>query len=40
MIFTSLGSNLGAEHRRISQAEATQEDDTYAWLERKVVCLN
>jgi hypothetical protein len=39
MIFTSLGSILGADHTEISQAAATQEDDTYAWLERKVVCL-
>jgi hypothetical protein len=38
MIFTSLGSTLGAEHE-ISQAGATQEDDTYAWLVRKVVYL-
>ena len=41
MTFTSLGSNFGATLcTRISrQADDTQEDDTYAWRVRKVVCL-
>ncbi len=41
MTFTSLGSNFGATFcTNISrQADDTQEDDTYAWRVRKVVCL-
>jgi len=41
MIFTSLGSSLGAEGYHISRlADAAQEDDTYAWRVRKVVGLS
>jgi hypothetical protein len=42
MTFTSLGSNFGAAlYTDISrQADDAQEDDTYAWRVRKVVCLS
>jgi hypothetical protein len=41
MIFTSLGSNLGARPRgNVSRHHAeNQVDDTYAWRVRKVVDL-
>lgn len=40
MILTSLGSNLGADHKGLlvrSHNAICQVDDTYAWLVRKVV---
>lgn len=40
MILTSLGSNLGADHKGMlvrSHIAICQVDDTYAWLVRKVV---
>jgi hypothetical protein len=41
MTFTSLGSILGAAEEHVSRlADAAQEDDTYAWRVRKVVCLS
>lgn len=40
MIFTSPGSNLGANKTRISHGChcAARKDDTHAWLVREVVC--